>query len=119
MKYGGKVNLSPKSCSDISELEYNLRNCSELGKKLLETKKVARNTRSCQKVAEQRVESTRFGRGNRGRKAGVRYDRQRKGADGGRWQFFHGRREFWSSCLPPRMCNLYSVFVTKHQMGED
>ena len=30
-----------------SELEYNLRNCSELGKKLLETKKIARNTRSC------------------------------------------------------------------------
>ena len=47
MKYGRKVNLSPKSCSDISELEHNLRNCSELGKALLETKKVARNTRSC------------------------------------------------------------------------
>ena len=75
-----------KYCSDISELEYNLRNCLELGKKLLETKKVDRNTRSCQKVAEQLVESTRFGRGNRGRKAGVRYNRQREGAEGGRWQ---------------------------------
>ena len=79
MKYGGKINLSPKSCSDISELEYNLRNCSELGKKLLETKKVARNTRSCQKVAEQLVESPKLGaRGNRGREAGARYNRQRE-----------------------------------------
>ena len=45
-----------ESCSDISELEDNQRNCSEC-KKLLETKKVARNTRSCQRVPEQLVES--------------------------------------------------------------
>ena len=42
MKYGRKVNLSTKSCSNISELEYNLRNCSELGKKLLEIREVAK-----------------------------------------------------------------------------
>ena len=50
-----KVNLCTKSCFDISELEDNQRNCSER-KKLLETKKIVRNTRSCQKVAEQIVE---------------------------------------------------------------
>ena len=48
MKYGRKVNLSLKSCSDFSESEYNLRNCSELGKscskrkKLLEIREVAK-----------------------------------------------------------------------------
>ena len=51
-----KVNLSTKSCFDISELEDIYKNCSEC-KQLPETKKVARNTRSCQKVAEQLVES--------------------------------------------------------------
>ena len=33
------------------------REIAQRGKKLLETKKVARNTRSCQKVAEQLVEN--------------------------------------------------------------
>ena len=43
--------------------------------------KVARNTRSCQKVAEQLVESPKLSlgaRGNRGREAGARYNRQRE-----------------------------------------
>ena len=48
--------ISTKGCSNISELEEKLRNCSE-HKKFLETKKVARNTRSCQKVAEQLVKA--------------------------------------------------------------
>ena len=52
MKYERKVNLSTKSCFDISELEDNLRNCSEC-KKLLEIREVA------QKVAEQLLESPR------------------------------------------------------------
>ena len=61
MQYGSKANLSTKSCSDISELEKKLVReiAQKLCKKLLETKKVARNTRSCQKVAEQLVESPR------------------------------------------------------------
>ena len=58
VKYGRKANLSTKSCSDISELEDNKRNCSEC-KKMLEKKKVSWNTRSCQKVAEELVESPR------------------------------------------------------------
>ena len=61
MKYERKVNLNIKSCSDISELEDNMRNCSEC-KKLLETKKVGPNTRRCQKVAEQLVESPKLSR---------------------------------------------------------
>ena len=51
MKYERKVNLNIKSCCDISELEDNMRNCSEC-KKLLETKK----------VAEQLVESPKLSR---------------------------------------------------------
>ena len=58
MKYGRKANLSTKSCSEISELEDNKRNCSER-KKLLEMEKVAGNRRSCQKVAKQLVGSPR------------------------------------------------------------
>ena len=46
MKYKIRANLSTKSCSDISELEDNWKNYSEL------MQKGARNTRSCQKVAE-------------------------------------------------------------------
>ena len=61
MKYERKVNLNIKSCCDISELEDNMRNCSEC-KKLLETKKVGPNTRRCQKVAEQLVESPKLSR---------------------------------------------------------
>ena len=61
MKYERKVNLNIKSCSDISELEDIMRNCSEC-KKLLETKKVGPNTRRCQKIAEQRVESPKLSR---------------------------------------------------------
>ena len=41
MKYGRKANLSTKSCSEISELEDNLRNCLEC-KKLLEIREVAK-----------------------------------------------------------------------------
>ena len=61
MQYGSKANLSTKSCSNISELEKKLVReiAQKLYKKLLETKKVARNTRSCKKVAEQLVESPR------------------------------------------------------------
>ena len=61
MKYERKVNLNIKSCCDISELEDNMRNCSEC-KKLLETKKVGPNTRRCQKVADQLVESPKLSR---------------------------------------------------------
>ena len=72
MKYGRKANLSTKSCSEISELEDNKRNCSER-KKLLEMEKVAGNRRSCQKVAKQLVGSPRSlgGGGGRGIKQGV------------------------------------------------
>ena len=67
MKYGRKANLSTKSCSEISELEDNKRNCSEC-KTLLEMEKVAGNTRSCQKVAEQLVGSPRsLGGGGEGK----------------------------------------------------
>ena len=55
MKYGSKANLGTKA-APISQNWWKTRNCTEC-KKLLETKKVARNTRSCQKVAEQLVES--------------------------------------------------------------
>ena len=70
MKYGRKANLSTKSCSEISELEDNKRNCSER-KKLLEMEKVAGNRRSCQKVAKQLVGSPRSLGGGKGIKQGV------------------------------------------------
>ena len=72
MQYGSKANLSTKSCSDISELEKLVREIAQkLCKKLLETKKVARNTASCQKG--QLVESSSEkggGGGGRGRVGG-------------------------------------------------
>lgn len=55
VKYGSKANFSTKSCSKLLEL-IESRNCLEC-KKLLETKKVVRNTRSYLKIAEQLVES--------------------------------------------------------------
>ena len=71
-EYGRKVNLSTKR-SDISELEYNLRNCSEIGKKLLEIREVAK------KLPSNLWKALSLGaRGNRGREARARYNRQRE-----------------------------------------
>ena len=60
MKYGRKVNLSTKTCVDISELEkktreiaQNAKSCSER-KKLLEIREVAK------KIVKQPVENRNF-----------------------------------------------------------
>ena len=64
MQYGSKANLSMHM--HVKLLRYHrigrklVRQIAQkLCKKLLETKKVARNTTSCQKVGEQLVESPR------------------------------------------------------------
>ena len=79
MKYGRKVNLSLKSCSDISESEYNLRNCSELGKSCSKRKKLLEIREVAKKLPSNLWKALSLGaRGNRGREAGARYNRQRE-----------------------------------------